>query len=321
MGAGDPGRLVSVVMPAFNAGKYIARTIASVCAQSHRDLEIIVVDDNSTDDTAALVEEAAAKDGRISLLRSPQRGASKARNLGISRAHGRYIAPIDADDLWTRDKLARQLAILEAAGRDTGVVYCWAAGIDDDEKIVLPVWNASRASGDVLHEIIKSGILSCGSTPLIRTKYVEAVGGYDEALGLGEDWKFYTALAGVCRFEVIPECLTGYRIRSDSTSLHVEPMERALEECTAWIVANWPETPREVLAEREFTLNAYLAFLAIRTAQYARVPRYLLRATSARPSRLLGPEIWQLAALAPAHAAGLRRYDWKLWQRPKQFPQ
>ncbi len=280
-----------------------------------------MVDDGSSDDTAALVETAAADDNRIVFLKSPHRGVSHARNLAISRARGSFVAPIDADDLWTRDKLARQFEMLRSAPRETGVVYCWAAGIDEADNIVLPVWAESRAAGDVLEEIVERGILSCGSTPLIRKEYIAATGGYDEGLQLAEDWKFYTALAGVCRFEVIPECLTGYRIRTDSASLNLEPMERALAECTAWIRLTWPDLPKSVLTEREFMLGIYLAFMAIRERQYVRAIQYLVRAARTKPDRLFGLQIWELAALIPAHATGLRRYEWALWRKPKKFEQ
>jgi glycosyltransferase involved in cell wall biosynthesis len=313
--------LISVVIPAYNAGKYIVRTIESVRNQSHRELEIVIADDGSTDDTIALVETVAAQDARITLLKLPHRGVSHARNRAIKHARGNYIAPIDADDLWHRDKLRRQFEILNNARRETGVVYCWAAGIDEDDNIVLPVWSASYAAGDVLEQIVERGILSCGSTPLIRKECVTKAGGYDETLHLAEDWKFYTALAGLCRFEVIPECLTGYRIRTDSTSLNLKPMERALQECTAWIRTKWPALPEQVLIEREFMLNIYLAFMAIREAQYVMAMRYLVRAAKAKPSRLFGLQIWELALLIPAHAAGLRRYEWALWRSPRKFAQ
>jgi glycosyltransferase involved in cell wall biosynthesis len=311
--------LISVIVPAHNAARYIARTLASACAQTHREIEIVVVDDGSTDDTASIVENAAAKDGRISLIRSPHAGVSSARNLGIERARGRYLAPLDADDLWRSTKLERQFEILSAAPPETGLVYCWAAGIDEQDDIVLPVWNPSRASGDVLQEIVQSGILSCGSTPLLRREIAERVGGYDPECKLGEDWKFYIALAGECRFEVIPECLTGYRIRSDSASLKVEEMEEALDACTSWIRARWPALPERVFAERQFTLHTYLAFMAIRARKYRRVPVRLLRAVAASPARMFSPLVWELAALMPAHAAGLRRYEWTFWKKRRKF--
>lgn len=311
--------LISVIVPAFNAGKYIARTLASVAGQTHRNLEIIVVDDGSTDSTSEEVQRFASADPRVVLIRTERRGVSHARNVAIARASAEYVAPIDADDLWTPEKLHRQVALLREAPVETGVVYCGAAGIDDSDRVVLPVWNDRYASGDVLHALIETGLLSCGSTPLIRKRYIEAAGGYDEKLHLAEDWKFYTALAGLCRFAVIPECLTGYRIRDDSSSVQVGPMRDALERCTAWILSEWPETPGSVLREREFTIQTYLAFMAIRAGDYARVPAYLARAAAIKPRELLGLSIWQFVFLLVARAVGFRRFVWSFWLAPQPF--
>ena len=311
--------LISVVIPAFNAGRYIARTLEAVLQQTHQNLEIIVVDDGSTDDTSAEVQRLAAVDQRIVLIRTERHGVSHARNVAIARASAEYIAPIDADDVWKPEKLRRQFALFNGAPVETGVVYCGAAGIDDDDRVVLPVWNNRYESGDVLHALIETGLLSCGSTPLIRKRYIEQVGGYDEELHLAEDWKFYTALAGVCRFAVIPECLTGYRIRNDSSSVQLEPMRDALARCTAWIRATWPDIPARVMRERDFTIQTYLAFMAIRAGKYSSVPAYLARAASIKPREIVGLSIWQFAFLLVARAAGYRRFAWSFWRAPEPF--
>ncbi|HRF08147.1 MAG TPA: glycosyltransferase family A protein, partial [Xanthobacteraceae bacterium] len=123
--------LISVIVPAYNAGRYIGRCLASAGGQTYRDIEVIVVDDGSTDDTVERVREAMVADPRVHLVQTDRGGVSRARNLAIARARGDLIAPLDADDLWTRDKLERQLALLSKASINTGVVYCGAAGIDD----------------------------------------------------------------------------------------------------------------------------------------------------------------------------------------------
>lgn len=311
--------LVTVIMPAYNASRFIIGAIESVCKQTHRNLELIVVDDGSTDDTRACVELAMREDSRITLLQSENRGVSHARNLGIASARGECIATIDADDLWKREKIARQYELLRRSPETTGVVYCWAAGINDRREIVLPVWNDSLAVGNVLHAIVETGILSNGSTPLMKTRFVKAVGGYDESIALGEDWKFYTALAGLCDFAVIPECLTGYHIRDDSSSVQVAPMEAALERTTEWIRKRWPELPEELFRKRAFTIQCYLAFLTIRARNYAVAPRHLLNAVSAYPRGALSLRPWELMLLTFVHAAGVRRYEWALWRKPAIF--
>ena len=105
--------LVSVVIPVRNGERLIGRTLASALAQTYRNIEVIVVDDGSTDRTPALVETAAARDRRVRLLRRPHSGVTATRNFGISRANGSLIAPLDADDLWHQEKIARQVAAMQ----------------------------------------------------------------------------------------------------------------------------------------------------------------------------------------------------------------
>ena len=97
---------VSVIIPAYNAAPYLAETLASVFAQSYPDYEIIVVDDGSTDDTLAVLEQFA---DRITLIRKPNGGPASARNAGLRQARGELLAFLDGDDLWLPDKLAAQV--------------------------------------------------------------------------------------------------------------------------------------------------------------------------------------------------------------------
>jgi glycosyltransferase involved in cell wall biosynthesis len=310
--------LISVVIPAFNASVFIAESIESACRQSHSNLDIVVVDDGSSDDTAEIVARLAAKDRRIRLIQADHRGVSAARNRGIAEARSDLIATLDADDLWHSQKIERQYEVLLTAEPDVGVVYCWASGIDALGRVILPVWNPSLAEGDVLDEIVRSGILSNGSTPLMRRSFIERVGGYDESLRLCEDWQFYTALAGVCRFRVIPECLTGYRILDTSASMDVLPMEQAIEQVTGWIRSTWPDLPGATLIERNRGAGRYLAFLAIRKGRYGLAAQYLARSAVASGPNL-SFQTAELAALLVGHAIGIRQYRWQFWKRPQPF--
>ncbi|MBX3727236.1 MAG: glycosyltransferase family 2 protein [Xanthomonadales bacterium] len=109
------GRLVSVVMPMYNAERFLRRPVESVLAQSHGDLELVVVDDGSRDGSVALVEDYARRDPRVRLIRSLRNGGvAAARNQALDAASGRYVAFLDSDDWWEPDKLAIQLAVLQA---------------------------------------------------------------------------------------------------------------------------------------------------------------------------------------------------------------
>lgn len=106
---------VSVIIPAHNAAQFLAATIASAQQQTLAAIEIIVVDDGSTDDTAAIIKALAAEDARVKLEAVyPNQGVANARNVGVRAAHGEYVAFLDADDLWLPDKLQQQVAYLEA---------------------------------------------------------------------------------------------------------------------------------------------------------------------------------------------------------------
>lgn len=109
--------LASIVTPVYNAARWLPETLASVRAQTITDWEQVLVDDGSSDDSCAIIEAAAAEDARFRLLCSPQNaGPAKARNVALAAARGRYIAFLDADDLWLPEKLARCLEWMNATG-------------------------------------------------------------------------------------------------------------------------------------------------------------------------------------------------------------
>lgn len=309
--------LISVIIPARNVARFIGRTLDSVLRQSHRALDVVVVDDGSTDNTAAVVQEAAQRDPRLRLVRTERLGVPAARNLAISHVKAGLIAPLDADDIWHPEKLTRQLALMRAGSDRLGLVYCWSRGIDDEDVVILPSWNASTARGSVLQDIVIRGLAGNGSTPLIKRHFIEAVGGYDATATLSEDWKFYTALAGVCEFDVVPQYLVGYRLHEDSASMtDARRMEQAIAGCTAWIRQTWPDLPQQVFVDRDNLLGTYLAFLAIRQRNYAAALRYIASSVRAKPGAMFSGDVLRLLALIPVHAAGLRHYHWRIWSKP-----
>jgi glycosyltransferase involved in cell wall biosynthesis len=310
--------LISVIIPAHNSAQFISRTLRSVLAQSHRGLEAIVVDDGSRDDTPVIVEAMMVEDPRLSLVRTRNRGVSAARNTAIANSKGEFIAPIDADDIWHPEKLARQLAKMRVGGPNVGLVYCWSRGIDENDRVILPAWNSAGVRGSVLKDLIVRGVVGNGSTPLIRRRYIEAVRGYDETMVLNEDWKLYTELAAVCEFDFVPEFLTGYRLHVQSVSMTpTRAMEQAIANTTAWIKETWPEMPARLFEDRAYTNALYLAFLAIRRGEYREACRYIVKAVRIRPASIVSLHVLRLIVLLPLHRLGLRRYRFSFWHAPK----
>lgn len=130
----EPDKLISIIVPVYNAGAYIEETIAMVRAQSYRSWELILVDDCSLDDSRAKIESSMAeKNDNIRLIAKPvNEGAAKARNTGLAAAKGRYIAFLDADDVWMPDKLEKELAFME----EKGAAFVFTAYEFGDENAV-----------------------------------------------------------------------------------------------------------------------------------------------------------------------------------------
>lgn len=228
--ADNPAQVVTVIVPAYNVAGTIHETLLSVRSQTHTALEIIVVDDGSKDHTRQVVERHAADDPRIRLLHQANAGVASARNTALAEATGAYLAPIDADDLWRPDKIARQLALMLERGPGVELVYTWFAEIDDESrvrKIVMPC-----EEGRVLAALCHGNFVGHASSPLMRTDGMRQVGGYDTSLRASaaqgcEDWQLYLRLAEFGEFAVIKLPLTGYRITEKSMSSDISQMLRS----------------------------------------------------------------------------------------------
>src|SRR4051812_40604491 len=123
--------LVSFVVAARNAEEFIGETLASLLAQSYPRVEVVVVDDGSSDATAAVVRATSARDPRVRLVTQPWTGVAAARNRAVASSSGAFVAPVDADDVWLPPAAARLVERLERAGPETAVAYAWSAYIDE----------------------------------------------------------------------------------------------------------------------------------------------------------------------------------------------
>jgi glycosyltransferase involved in cell wall biosynthesis len=222
--------LVSVIIPAYNAEKFIGVTLDSVLAQTYKNIEILVVDDGSTDRTVDIVQRRALEDKRITLLRQKNQGVAAARNLAIRHSTGEYIAPIDADDIWYSLKLEKQVACMIEGGSRVGIVSSWFIFIDEDGES-LNVWVANRTDGCVQELLIYQNPIPA-SIPLIRRTALDRVGFYNQDLrkqhaqGL-EDWELGLRIAQHYEFRTVPEILIGYRQVIQSMSNDWQQMERS----------------------------------------------------------------------------------------------
>jgi len=186
---------VSVVIPTFNRAKFLGHAMRSVLDQSHRVLELIVVDDGSTDDTGDVV--AAFADPRVRFVRIPRSGSpARARNVGIGHARGRFLAFLDSDDVWKPSKIERQLRALRESPLSRWS-YTLFDHIDGSGAWMAPLRGGvgSPLSGWILEGVVTEEALVMVQSVLAESSLVEEVGGFDEAPHLREDLDFCLRLA------------------------------------------------------------------------------------------------------------------------------
>lgn len=217
----------TIVVPAYNAAGTIAPTLRSLCAQTHPDFEIVVVDDGSTDRTAAVVRGIG--DRRIRLVQQPNRGLAGARNGGIAAARGAFIGFCDADDLWRPAKLEAHVAHL-ARNPHLGLSYSGSEMIDDQGR-PLGLAQRPRLTGITAAHLFRRNPVGNGSAPVIRREALEAIAyrprgetsrdwWFDETFRQSEDIECWLRLVLTTDWEIggIPGLLTRYRIASGGLS-------------------------------------------------------------------------------------------------------
>lgn len=214
---------ISVVIPAYNAESTILETVQSVQEQTFLDFELVVINDGSTDKTMELLN--TIEDPRLRIFSYENGGLPIARNRGVAHAVGEYVTFIDADDLWTSDKLELQLSALQRHP-EAGVAYSWTAFIDEQGEFLYAV-EPLFFEGNVYAKLLVENFISSGSNILVRRKFVESVGGFDPLLKSAEDCDYNFRLAAQCSFVLVPKYQVLYRKSSKAMSSKVDVMEKA----------------------------------------------------------------------------------------------
>jgi glycosyltransferase involved in cell wall biosynthesis len=275
---------ISVVIPTYNATATVLETIASVQAQTYQNIEILVINDGSTDDLLSCLAPTIT-DARVQIHSYPNGGLPVARNRGIARSTGEYIAFIDADDLWTPDKLARQLQALEANPR-AGLAYSWTYFMEADGQRYhtdRPIW----FEGDVLKDLLLWNFLCHGSNPLVRRSVIEAVGEFDPSLPSAEDWDYWLRIAAQWEFALVPEPQIYYRQSAGAMSAKVEVMEQAQLEVLDRAFKRAPAALQTYRRQGKAKIYQYSAQL------------YLIHGKTWQTRQLVYHKLWQTLQLNP----------------------
>ncbi|MEH2435535.1 MAG: glycosyltransferase [Nostoc sp.] len=278
---------VSVIIPAYNAEQTIRETIASVQQQTFQDFELIVINDGSKDRTGEIVQ--SIKDERLQIFSYENGGLPVARNRGISHANGEFIAFLDADDLWTTDKLERQLMVLEQ-NPGAGVAYSWTCFMDVDKQgkplSFLPSPKYSFA-GNVYEKLLVSDFIHSGSNTLVRQQAIDSVGEFDPTLKSCEDWDYWLRLAARWHFVVVPKYQILYRRTPGAMSSKVEVMKEA---SLIAMEKAYQAAPPELQYLKRYTFTSFHIYCA---------NLYLQHCTNLGGARLARQHLWSAIRLNP----------------------
>ena len=172
--------LISVIIPTYNRGPLLGRAIDSVLAQSYGNIEVIVVDDGSNDDSEAVVRSIL--DARLFYIRLEKNlGGAMARNTGIRAAKGQYIAFQDSDDEWMPDKLEKQMQVFNSADADIGVVYCGFIFVRGNDRKYIPARAVIKRKENVYEQLLSENFVST-QTLLVKREVFDRVGVFDGSL-------------------------------------------------------------------------------------------------------------------------------------------
>jgi glycosyltransferase involved in cell wall biosynthesis len=243
--------MISVVISVYNGEEFLADAISSVLAQTGVELELIVVDDGSTDGTPAVARSFT--DPRVTVLRQDNRGVAGARNAGIARAHGEFIAFLDADDVWLPDKLRRQMELF-AGDPELGLAFTGYAITDSDlqtHSVVLrgnlDRWLLLEGNGQLI-----------SSTGVIRRDALGADLRFDETLSTSADVEFAWRATQGMKAGTVAAPLVLYRTHARQMHTDLQQLERDVTSVYDWVFA--PRDPARARLRRRGMANLYTRF-------------------------------------------------------------
>lgn len=217
---------VSVVIPTYNYGRFIAEAIESALAQTYTIAEIIVVDDGSTDETEDVVRRFGEK---VRYIKQQNAGVCAARNIGVESSTGDFIAFLDADDIWLSNKIEKQVAKF-AEDMEFGLVHCGMREFDNATGVTIRQ-HLEGGEGWVADDLLlweKPVVIGPGGSLLVRRDVINAVGGFDTDINVGEDWDFCYRVARHYKVGFVRETLVDYRNHGVNAHMNVAEMERGM---------------------------------------------------------------------------------------------
>ncbi len=221
---------ISVILPCYNAAAYVEEAVESVFCQSHQALEVIAVDDGSTDDSLLVLQRLARADSRLRVFSQPNRGPSAARNAALRHARGAFLCFLDADDAFLPDKLRNQFSAFQYLPAADLVYSDYFLG---DSTLTPTGFVPTCIPGDDLLAAFARRNWFAPMCPLLRRALLDRVGPFDEAIFGSEDWDFWIRCALVGRFSYLPGPVAVYRFHP--SQLHTD--SRRMDESARRVAA------------------------------------------------------------------------------------
>ncbi|MCU0497004.1 MAG: glycosyltransferase family 2 protein [Anaerolineae bacterium] len=245
--------LVSVIIPVYNAAAYIKRAIDSALGQTYPNLEIILIDDGSTDQSAALIQQHYGQDRRVRYGYQVNQGVSAARNRGVQSAQGEFVHFLDSDDWLDPTKIEKSYRLFES-NPAIAVVYGHGIAMHPDGMTPIPLDQPPLPSGDVFCEWL-TGTMAGGKhgvTPsfMVKRAAILEVGGFDPTITLAEDWDLWLRLAERYPFAALSEKLVYYTTRPDG--LHAQALKMAIGRLEIYQKTRSSPRVHECLSDAEY---------------------------------------------------------------------
>ena len=250
---------ISVIIPVYNGEKTIKQTIESVLNQTFRDFELLIINDGSQDATLEIIQ--AINDERIQVFSYQNSGVSASRNRALTKAKGEFISFIDADDLWTPNKLELQLKALQD-NPQAAVAYSWSDWIDESGQFLRSGGHIT-VNGKAYEKLLLRDFIESGSNPLIRKQALDEVGCFEQSVTPAEDWDMWLRLAARYEFVTVEVPQILYRISPNSASFNIVKMEAGSLKVIERVFAQAPESLQDLKRETLASRYNYLTFKAL----------------------------------------------------------
>jgi glycosyltransferase involved in cell wall biosynthesis len=272
---------VSVIIPNYNYEKFIAATVESVLSQTYKNIEIIIVDDGSKDNSLEVLKQF---NNKIQVIEQKNAGVSAARNHGVSLSTGEFVAFLDADDIWLPEKLERQIEKIQVDS-GIGLVHCSMTLINPKDEPIGEINNGQE--GFVAKEFLRferGVVIGAGSTSIVRRETFDEIGGFDLRLSTAADWDFCYQVSRTHKIGFVTEPLVLYRMHGTNMHGNIKAMEHDMLLGFEKAFAENSEDLRKIENESYGNLYMTLAGSYYQTKNYAKFLEMAQKSLRKNPS-------------------------------------